>query len=184
MLDFETCNAARLRRDATFDGRFFIGVHTTKIYCIPVCKARQPRTENISFYPTAPAAEAAGFRPCLRCRPESAPFCPAWMGTRTTVERALRLIQEGALDHGAIPELCERLGVGPRHLNRLFAEHLGAPPAQVAKTLRIQRAKRLLEKNNMSIAEIAFASGFRSARTMNSAFNSLYKRPASSFRKN
>jgi AraC family transcriptional regulator, regulatory protein of adaptative response / methylated-DNA-[protein]-cysteine methyltransferase len=146
MLDFDICNQARLRRDPAFDGRFFVAVKTTMIYCRPVCRARQPLTKNICFYPTAAAAERAGYRPCLLCRPETAPFCPAWNGTKTTVERALKLIEDGALDSAGVEELAERLGIGARHLSRLFGEHLGAPPLQVAKTLRIQRAKRLLNE--------------------------------------
>jgi len=111
MLDFETCNAARLRRDLSFDGKFFTAVRTTKIYCRPVCPAKRSLTKNVSYYPTAAAAERAGYRPCLRCRPETAPFCTAWNGTKTTVERALRLIEEGALDVGNVNDLADRLSV-------------------------------------------------------------------------
>ena len=182
MLDFDTCNAARLRRDATFDGRFFIAVKTTKIYCRPVCSARQPLTKNICFYASAAAAEQAGFRPCLRCRPETAPFCPAWKGTRTTVERAMKLIDAGALDSGSVEGLAERLGVGPRHLSRLFNKHLNATPLQVAKTLRIQRAKRLLNGTALAMTAIAEQSGFPSTRAFNAAFAHLYGRPPSTMR--
>ncbi len=153
MLTFDTCNEARLRRDASFDGRFFVAVKTTGIYCRPVCGARQPLTRNIRFFPTAAAAERAGFRPCLRCRPESAPFCPAWNGTRTTVERAVRLIEAGALDGGRVAALADRLGVGTRHLARLFAQHLEASPMQLAQTLRIQRAKRLLDATRRPVSQ-------------------------------
>lgn len=182
MLDFAICNAARLRRDAHYDGVFFIGVKTTKIYCRPVCRVKQPQTRNIQFYATAAAAEAAGFRPCLRCRPEAAPFCPAWNGTRTTVARALRLIDEGELDHSDIESFAMRLGVTPRHLNRLFRQHLDTTPTQVAKTRRVQRAKMLLENNELSISVIARMAGFSHARRMNAAFNALYGRPPSAFR--
>jgi AraC family transcriptional regulator, regulatory protein of adaptative response / methylated-DNA-[protein]-cysteine methyltransferase len=102
MLDFDTCNQARLRRDATYDGLFFTAVRTTGIYCRPVCPVKHPLTKNVSYYPTAAAAERAGYRPCLRCRPEAAPFCPAWKGTKTTVERALQMIEDGALDHETV----------------------------------------------------------------------------------
>lgn len=183
MLDFETCNQARLRRDPAFDGVFFVAVHTTKIYCRPVCRVKQPLTKNVSFFPSAAAAEAAGFRPCLRCRPETAPFCPAWNGTRTTVERALKLIEEGALDSGSVEALANRLGIGPRHLSRLFEEHLGASPAQTAKTRRIQRAKRLLDTTPFAVKEIAVRAGFRSVRALNAAFKDLYGCPPSSMRK-
>lgn len=182
MLDFDTCNAARLRRDPSFDGRFFVAVRTTKIYCRPVCTARQPLTRNIVFYASAAAAERAGFRPCLRCRPESAPFCPAWKGTRTTVERALSLIEAGALDGGTVQSLVERLGIGERHLLRLFRRHLDATPLEIAQTLRLQRAKRLLSETGLSIADIATRAGFRSARRMNAAFASVYGMAPSALR--
>src|SRR5213080_3113375 len=141
MLSFDVCNAARLRRDARYDGRFFTAVRTTRIYCRPVCPVKHPLTRNVTYYPTAAAAEHAGYRPCLRCRPETAPFCPAWRGTRTTVERALSFIEAGELDRGSVERLAERLGVGTRHLARLFVRHLDAPPLQVALSLRVQRAK-------------------------------------------
>lgn len=182
MLDFETCNAARLRRDRAFDGRFFTAVRTTKIYCRPVCPVKHPLDKNVSFYPTAAAAELAGYRPCLRCRPEAAPFCAAWKGTRTTVERALRLIENGALDGGTVEGLAARLGVGPRHLSRLFAAHVGASPLQTAHTLRIGRAKRLLDETVLPIAQVAFKAGFGSVRRFNAAFAKLYGRPPSSVR--
>ena len=183
MLDFETCNAARLRRDPAFDGKFFTAVRTTGIYCRPVCPVKHPLERNVHYYPTAAAAERAGYRPCLRCRPETAPFCAAWNGTRTTVERALRLIEEGALDGGTVEALAERLGVGARHLARLFAAHVGASPLQVAQTLRIGRAKRLLDETDLPVTEIAFEAGFGSVRRFNAAFLKLYGRPPSAIRK-
>lgn len=183
MLDFETCNAARLRRDPAYDGLFFVGVTSTRIYCRPVCPARQPLTKNVAFYPTAPAAEATGLRPCLRCRPETAPFCPAWKGSKSTVERALKLIDAGALDTGNVTQLAERLGVGPRHLARLFKKHIGTSPVQAAQTFRLQRAKRLLNDTDMTMTEIAFASGFKSLRRFNAVFAALYGRPPSSIRR-
>jgi AraC family transcriptional regulator of adaptative response / DNA-3-methyladenine glycosylase II len=183
MLDFDICNEARLRRDPAFDGVFFIGVKTTGIYCRPVCPARSPLTRNVSFWPSAAAAEAAGFRPCLRCRPETAPFSPAWNGTRTTVERALRLIHEGALDEDTVEALAGRLGVGPRHLARLFQQHVGASPVQVAKTARVQRAKRLIDGGELGMAEIARAAGFGSLRRFNTVFLELYGRPPSAVRR-
>jgi len=183
MLDFDICNAARLRRDPTFDGLFFIGVKTTGIYCRPVCPARQPLTKNVIFYPSAPAAEADGLRPCLRCRPETAPFCPAWKGSKSTVERALRLIDEGALDSGNVCQLADRLGVGSRHLSRLFSKHIGASPVRAAQTFRMQRAKRYLNDTDLSITEIAFASGFASLRRFNAVFAELYGRPPSSIKR-
>lgn len=183
MLDFDTCNAARLRRDAAFDGLFFTAVKTTGIYCRPVCPVRQPLTRNVTYYPSSAAAELAGYRPCLRCRPEAAPFCPAWKGTRTTVERALRLIEDGLLDDAGVDNLAERLGIGARHLSRLFQRHLGASPVQIAKTLRLQRAKRLLDTTDLQITEIAYRAGFKSRRRFNAAFAELYKRPPSGLRR-
>ncbi len=178
MLDFAICDAARLRRDPVYDGVFFIAVRTTRIYCRPVCPVRQPLSKNITFYPSAAAAERAGYRPCLRCRPETAPFCPAWRGTRTTVERALRLIEDGALDRGSVESLAVRLGVGARHLSRLFARHLDASPAQVAKTRRTARAKTMLDAGARDGAEIARAAGFPSERAMKAALLALYGRHA------
>ena len=183
MLDFETCNAARIRRDPKFDGAFFTAVRTTKIYCRPVCPVKQPLTKNVSYYPTAAAAEQAGYRPCLRCRPETAPFSAAWNGTQTTVKRALRLIEEGALDNGTVVELADKLGVGVRHLSRLFSKHVRASPMQVAKTVRIQRAKRMLTDEALSITEITFQSGFGSVRRFNAVFLELYGRSPSSIRR-
>ena len=183
MLDFETCNAARLRRDPAYDGVFFTAVKTTGIYCRPVCPVRQPLTRNVTFYPTAAAAEAGGYRPCLRCRPETAPFSPAWNGTRTTVTRALKLIEAGALDRADVAQLAARLGIGPRHLARLVQRHVGASPLQTAQTFRLQRAKRLLDETDLSMTEIAHRAGFRSLRRFNAAFADLYKRPPSALRR-
>jgi AraC family transcriptional regulator of adaptative response / DNA-3-methyladenine glycosylase II len=182
MLDFETCNAARLRRDPAYDGVFFTAVATTRIYCRPVCPVKQPLTKNVRYYPSAAAAERAGYRPCLRCRPETAPLCPAWNGTRTTVARALKLIEGGVLDDAGVDVLAERLGIGARHLTRLFQRHVGASPAQTAKTLRLQRAKRLLDETDLKITEIAYRAGFRSLRRFHAAFVDLYQRPPSRFR--
>jgi AraC family transcriptional regulator of adaptative response / DNA-3-methyladenine glycosylase II len=183
MRDFDANYAALQRRDPAVDGVVFVAVKTTGIYCRPVCPARTPFARNVMFYPSAAAAERAGYRPCLRCRPETAPFCPAWKGTRTTVERALALIEAGALDRDDVAALAERLGIGPRHLSRLFADHLDASPLQVAQTLRIQRAKRLLGNTDLSIPLIAHRAGFSSPRRMNAAFSRLYGRAPSTFRK-
>ena len=141
----EIFERARLSRDARFDGRFFIGVKTTGIYCRPICPANTPKSENVVYYRTAAAASEAGFRPCLRCRPESAPGTPAWAGTSTTVQRGLRLIAQGALDEGNLEQLAERLGVTSRHLRRLFNKHLGASPLAVAHTQRLHFAKNLID---------------------------------------
>src|SRR5215471_15394645 len=155
MLDFAACDRARLTRDPTYDGLFFTGVRTTRVYCRPVCPVRPAQSRNVSFFPSAAAAEADGFRPCLRCRPETAPFSPAWNGTRATVDRALKLIDAGALDEGDVVELADRLGIGPRHLVRLFRKHLGSTPSQVARSMRVQRAKRLIDETTLPMIEIA-----------------------------
>jgi AraC family transcriptional regulator of adaptative response/methylated-DNA-[protein]-cysteine methyltransferase len=183
MLDFADCYEAFRRRDPVMDGMVFVAVKTTGVYCRPVCPARTPLARNVRFYASAAAAERAGFRPCLRCRPETAPFCPAWRGTRTTVERALALIGDGALDRDDMTALAGRLGLGPRHLSRLFAKHLDASPLQVALTLRVQRAKRLLDDTNFPIALIAERAGFSSARRMSAAFARLDGRSPSTIRK-
>ncbi len=183
MLDFDTCNAARLRRDPAYDGVFFIAVKTTRIYCRPVCPVKEPLRKNVTFYPSAAAAERDGYRPCLRCRPETAPFCPAWNGTRTTVGRALKLIEGGVFDDTGVGELAERLGIGARHLSRLFRRHVGASPLQTAKTFRLQRAKRLLDDTDLQITEIAYRAGFKSLRRFNAAFVDLYKQPPSDLRR-
>lgn len=183
MLDFTECDRARIGRDRTYDGRFFTGVRTTGIYCRPVCPVKPAQTRNVEYFPSAPAAEAAGYRPCLRCRPETAPFSPAWKGSLTTVERALGLIEAGALDESGVEALADRLGIGARHLNRLFRRHLGASPSQVAKTARIQRAKRLIDDTGLPMTEIALAAGFRSLRRFNAVFAEVYGRPPSAMRR-
>jgi AraC family transcriptional regulator of adaptative response / DNA-3-methyladenine glycosylase II len=182
-LDWETCDRARLARDPAFDGVFFIGVRTTRIYCRPVCGVRPAKSENVQFFATAAAAERAGFRPCLRCRPEAAPGSPAWNGTATTVARGMRLIEEGFLEEASVADLADHLGIGPRHLLRLFLHHAGATPSEVATTRRVQAAKRLIDQAAMPLSEIAFAAGFRSIRRFNDAFRVTYGRPPSSFRR-
>lgn len=176
-LDHNTCYRAIRTRDARFDGRFFTGVHSTGIYCRPVCPARIPKQNNVDFYACAAAAEDAGFRPCRRCRPETAPGTPAWLGTSTTVTRALRLIADGALDHGGeIDQLADRLGVTARHLRRLFDRHLGASPVAIAQVRRVHFAKTLLDGTSMSITKIAYSSGFASVRRFNAVFAKTFRR--------
>ncbi len=167
-LDSEVCRRARLARDVRFDGEFYLGVSTTGIFCRPVCAARSPRESNVTYYRTAAQATKAGFRPCLRCRPESAPGSPAWQGTRTTVDRALTLIRQGALNSGNTEQLADRLGVGERYLRKLFQRELGVSPSTVAQTERLLFAKKLLAETELTITEIAYASGFGSTRRFNS----------------
>ena len=176
-MDFEACRRAFLTRDPRFDGRIFAGVKTTGIYCRPVCPARTPKAENMTFFPTAAAAQEAGFRPCLRCRPESSPDLGAWRGTSNTVSRALSLIEGGALDAGDVDGLAGRLGVGERQLRRLFKQHLGASPVAVAQTRRVLLAKQLIHETRLPMAEVALASGFGSVRRFNETFQQLFGRP-------
>ena len=175
-LDQEACYRALQTRDARFDGRFFTGVLSTGVYCRPICPVSPPKRENCVFLPCAAAAQEAGFRPCLRCRPEASPGTPAWLGTSATVSRALRLISEGALDGGRVEDLAARLGVGERHLRRLFARHLGASPVSVAQTRRVLFAKKLINETQLPMAQVALASGFASIRRFNDALRKTYRR--------
>jgi AraC family transcriptional regulator, regulatory protein of adaptative response / DNA-3-methyladenine glycosylase II len=177
------CDRARLARDARFDGRFFIGVTSTKIYCRPVCPAPSPKPKNIIYYPSAAAAAEAGFRPCLRCRPETSPGTPAWLGTSVSVSRGLKLIAEGALDEAGVDVLAERLGLGSRHLRRMFLQHLGATPVAVAQTRRVHFAKKLIDETELPMTEVAMASGFGSIRRFNATFQKLYGRTPGDLRR-
>ncbi len=174
MLRDEIYDRARLARDSRFDGQFYVAVKTTGIYCRPICPANSPKRENIDFYPSAAAAGEAGFRPCLRCRPESAPGTPAWGGTSTTVRRGLRLIASGALDDGNIESLADRLGVTSRHLRRLFSKHLGASPLAVAHTQRLHFAKQLINETSLPMRDVSLAAGYGSVRRFNDTFRKTY----------
>src|SRR6267143_5836880 len=183
-LDRARCDRARRARDPKFDGRFFTGVLTTRIYCRPTCPVKPAKSRNVVFFPTAAAAERAGFRPCLRCRPEAAPGTPAWHGAAATVSRALRLIERGFLDdRKTVDDLADMLGMTSRHLRRLFVRHAGASPTAVATTRRVQRAKRLVDETVMPMSAIAFAAGFASIRRFNAAFRAVYRRPPSALRR-
>ena len=176
MTQQEIYERARKSRDARFDGQFYIGVRTTGIYCRPICPANTPKSENVTFFPTAAAASEAGYRPCLRCRPECAPGTPAWSGTSTTVRRGLRLIANGVLDDSNVEELATRLGVTSRHLRRLFTRHLGASPLAVAHTRRLHFAKQLIDQTRLPMQDIAIAAGYGSVRRFNDAFVKTYGR--------
>jgi AraC family transcriptional regulator of adaptative response / DNA-3-methyladenine glycosylase II len=182
-LDPAVCYRALRSRDARFDGRFFTAVRTTGIYCRPVCPAPTPRRENCVFLPCAAAAEESGFRPCLRCRPEAAPGTPAWRGSGSTVSRGLELIEAGALDEAGTEALAARLGVGDRHLRRLFSTHLGASPHAVASTRRTLFAKQLIDQTSLPMAQVAFAAGFSSVRRFNDAMQAAYGRPPRALRR-
>jgi len=182
-LDHAACYRALSTRDIRFDGRLFVAVKTTGIYCRPVCPARIPRPENVVFYGTAAAAHENGFRPCLRCRPETSPDLAVWQGTSNTVSRALSLIEAGALEAGDIEGLADQVGVGARQLRRLFHQHIGASPVTVAQTRRVLLAKQLIHETTLPMAEIALASGFGSIRRFNETFQALYKRSPSQLRR-
>src|SRR5512134_1064996 len=176
-LDPVACYRALKSRDARFDGRLFVGITSTGIYCRPICPARSARFENCRFYPSAAAAQEAGFRPCLRCRPETAPDFGAWRGTSNTVSRGLALIAEGAMDgdDASVDHLAARLGIGERQLRRLFDQHLGASPVTVAQTRRVLLAKQLIHDTRLPMGEIALAAGFGSVRRFNETFQRLFK---------
>ncbi|MBL8113294.1 MAG: DNA-3-methyladenine glycosylase 2 family protein, partial [Acidobacteria bacterium] len=182
-LDLESCWKAFESRDKRFDGRFFTTVRTTRIYCRPGCPARLPRRDNVRFVPTAAAAEEAGYRPCKRCRPDAAPGTPLWSGTTASVARALRLIEDGvlgeraALDERGVPALADRLGMTDRHLRRLFAEHLGASPAQIVRTRRVHFARRLLDETALPVTRIAYEAGFGSLRAFHTAYKESFGEP-------
>jgi AraC family transcriptional regulator, regulatory protein of adaptative response / DNA-3-methyladenine glycosylase II len=182
-LDSRVCSRARLARDARFDGKFFIAVLTTRIYCRPICRSRTSKEGNVRYFPTAAAAAEAGFRPCLRCRPECSPGTAAWAGTQNTVSRALRLIGETGLSDGGVKHLAERLGMGERHLRRLFLKHAGATPTAVAKTRRLQFAKRLLDETRLPMGEVALAAGFGTVRRFNAAIRKVYSRTPTQIRR-
>ncbi|HEV2268830.1 MAG TPA: AlkA N-terminal domain-containing protein [Steroidobacteraceae bacterium] len=186
MLPFDptVLERARLSRDPRFDGKFFIAVTSTGIYCRPICPASpSPKRGNVRYFVSAAAAGEAGFRPCLRCRPEAAPGTPAWLGTSAVVRRALRLINEGALDEASVGEFATRVGVGARHLDRLFLQHVGASPLAVAQTRRLHFAKRLIDESDLPMTQIALAAGFGSLRRFNDAFQKAYHRPPRELRR-
>ena len=181
-LDFDTCYRAVVSRDPRFDGRFFTGVTSTGIYCRPVCPARTPARRNMRFFPHAGAAEAAGFRACRRCRPETSPGSPDWNVRADLAARAVRLIADGYADEHGITGLARRLAVTDRHLRRLLLAELGTTPIALARTTRLQTARRLLAETSTPVTEIAFASGFSSVRQFNASFQDAYGQPPSALR--
>jgi len=183
MMDVDACYRALSTRDCRFDGRLFVAVKTTGIYCRPICPAQTPKRQNVIFYPSAAAAQAAGFRPCLRCRPETSPELAVWRGSSNTVSRALSLIDAGALDDGNVDALALCLGMGDRQLRRLFRSHLGATPIAVAQTRRVLLAKQLLHETRLPMSEVALASGFGSVRRFNEVFQTLFDRPPGALRR-
>jgi AraC family transcriptional regulator of adaptative response / DNA-3-methyladenine glycosylase II len=182
-LDRQVCSRARISRDPRFDGKFFIGVKGSGVYCRPTCPAPHAMEKNCRYFATAAAAAAAGFRPCMRCRPECSPGTPAWLGTSNTVSRALRLIDESGLADGGVERFAERLGIGARHLRRLFLKHLGATPSAIARTRRLHFAKKLIDETSLPMSQVAIASGFGCVRRFNAAFHTRFKRTPTHIRK-
>src|SRR5947207_1296351 len=182
-VDWKAFRRARLARDVRFDGRFYVGILSTRIYCRPSCPVPTVNDKNVRYFVTAAAAAEAGFRPCLRCRPECSPGTPAWMGTPSTVSRALRLIAESRLEDGGVEALAEHLGVGPRHLRRLFVKHLGATPSTVSQTMRLQFAKKLIDETALPMNQIAIASGFGCVRRFNAMLFKTYRRTPTQIRR-
>jgi AraC family transcriptional regulator of adaptative response / DNA-3-methyladenine glycosylase II len=174
-IDAAACYRALASRDARFDGRFFTGVTTTGVYCRPICPARTPSRANVRFFGCAAAAERDGFRPCRRCRPDTAPGTPAWDGAPVTVARGLRLIRDGVLDDEGIDRFAERLGLGARQVRRLFEAHVGAAPTEIAQLRRVHFARALIDDRSLRLADIAFAAGFQSVRQFNHAFRQTFK---------
>ncbi|MGB8886105.1 MAG: AlkA N-terminal domain-containing protein [Candidatus Korobacteraceae bacterium] len=181
-LDWRVCSRARLSRDPRFDGKFFIGALGSGVYCRPICPAPTCKEKNVRYYPTAAAAAEAGFRPCLRCRPECSPGTAAWLGSSNTVSRALRLISESGLEDGGVEVLAGRLGIGSRHLRRLFLQHLGATPSAVAQTRRLHFAKKLIDETSLPMSQIAISSGFGCVRRFNAAISKTYHRTPTQIR--
>ena len=181
-LDRDTCYQALAARDARFDGRFYAGVVTTGIFCRPICPAPKPKPANVRFFASAAAAADAGFRPCLRCRPEASPGSTGWLGTEAIVQRAMRQIADGALDDSDMECFAGKLGVGPRHLRRLFRRHVGASPISVARTRRLLFAKKLIDETNLPMTEVASAAGFASVRRFNAALRETYDRSPTELR--
>ena len=182
-LDATACYRALASRDARFDGRFFTGVTTTGVYCRPICPARTPARGNVKFYGCAAAAEADGFRPCRRCRPDTAPGTPAWQGAPAVVARGLRLIRDGVLDDEGIDRFSERLGLSARQVRRLFETYVGAPPMEIARIRRVHFARTLVDDPSLRLTDIAFASGFQSVRQFNHAFRQTFHAAPRSLRR-
>lgn len=174
---------AHLARDQRFDGKFFVAVKTTMIYCRPTCPAKKAQLKNLKFFIHAVQAEEAGYRPCLRCRPETAPGSPAWIGTSSTVQRAIRMMEYFASENLSIKDIADKLGIGERWLRELFQEQVGATPQSILISKKLDIARNLLDNSTLSITDIAFSSGFQSIRRFNDAFKIRFNKPPNAFRK-
>ncbi len=174
-LSFEECRRARMARDQRFDGRFYIGVKTTGIFCRPICPANLPQEKNVSYFFDQAQALQAGYRPCLRCRPDSAPKSWAWKGAETSFQRAIKLIDEQGLQTYGVTGLAQKLGISDRYLRKLFDKYLGMSPKKYSQYHHLMFAKQLLHQSSLSVSDIAFASGFNSVRRFNAAFKTCLK---------
>jgi AraC family transcriptional regulator of adaptative response / DNA-3-methyladenine glycosylase II len=181
-LDPRTCYRALRARDARFDGRFFVAVSSTRIYCRPICTVRPPKRENCRFYPSAAAAESAGYRPCLRCRPELAPGNASVDAITRLAQAAASMMEDRTLDNNGLDTIAARLGVTDRHLRRAFRAEFGVAPVEFDQTQRLLLAKRLLTDTALPITEVAFASGFGSVRRFNALFRERYRLQPSELR--
>ena len=183
-LNADICYRALETRDARFDGQFFTAVRTTRVYCRPVCAAPTPKRENCSFYRSAAAAHLAGYRPCLRCRPELAPEIVTQQGADGIVSRMLRLLAEGLFDDYSVADVAQRLAVSERHLRRICVDQLGASPIKIVQTRRLLFARQLLDQTNLPLSEVALAAGFGSIRRFNAVFQNIYQRTPRDIRRN
>ena len=181
-LDFEKCYRAAESRDQRFDGRFYTAVKTTGIFCRPSCPAKTPKRANVTFFPSAAAAQRAGFRACRRCRPDASPGSPEWDLRADVVGRAMRLIGDGVVDREGVPGLAGRLGYTERHLHRILTAELGAGPLALARAQRAQIGRILIETTDLGFADIAFAAGFGSVRQFNDTILEAYGRPPGDLR--
>ncbi|MGI2879648.1 DNA-3-methyladenine glycosylase 2 family protein [Vibrio furnissii] len=182
-LTSQECQRARMSRDPRFDGRFYVAVKTTGIFCRPICPANLPKEENVEYFINQAQALQAGYRPCLRCRPDSAPSSWAWKGVETTFLRAVKMIDNGELQGQRLSELAERLGISDRYLRQLFQTHLGMSPKQYAQYHQLMFAKQLLHTSHMTITDIGFACGFNSTRRFNDAFQKVLQLTPSQVRR-
>ncbi|HEY1329130.1 MAG TPA: AlkA N-terminal domain-containing protein [Casimicrobiaceae bacterium] len=183
VIDAQSCYRALATHDARFDGRFFVGVSSTRIYCRPVCRVRTPRPEHCRYFASAAAAEVAGYRPCLRCRPELAPGFASVDATERLAQAAVELIDGGVLEDGGLERLARRLGVTSRHVRRIFERAFGVTPVEYAQTQKLLLAKRLLTDTALPITEVALASGFNSVRRFNALWKARYRMPPTRLRR-
>lgn len=179
----KTYQQARLARDPRYDGAFFVAVKSTGIYCRPICPAPAPKEQNVTYYQSSVQAQEAGYRPCLRCRPETAPQSSAWLGNQAVLRKAVSRIQAGALNQRSLKDFSESMGITDRYLRKLFQEHLGVSPITYANHLRLMFAKQLLHQTQLPITDIAFIAGFNSVRRFNDSFKATMQLSPSQLRK-